>query len=164
MGLIQPDLGTAVWMIAVFGIVFYILAKFAWKPIMGALKQRDLSIENALKSAEIARKDIEKIKSDNEKIMAKAREERDKMMLEARDIKDKLVSEAKKQASNEADRILQSARQTIENEKATMITDIRKQVAAFSLEIAEKIIRQKLSDDKEQQKMIDELVKELKLN
>jgi F-type H+-transporting ATPase subunit b len=164
MGLIQPDLGTVIWMLVVFGIVFYILAKFAWKPIMGALKQRDLSIENALKSAENARKDIEKIKADNEKIIAKGREERDQMMMEARDIKDKLIAEAKNQANEEAEKLIRSAKQAIENEKATVLTDIRKQVAAFSLEIAEKIIRQKLSDDKEQQKLIDELVKELKLN
>jgi len=164
MGLIQPDLGTVIWMLVVFGIVFYILAKFAWKPILGALQQRDQSIERALRSAENARKDIEKIKADNEKIIAKGREERDQMMMEARDIKDKLIAEAKNQANEEAEKLIRSAKQAIENEKATVLTDIRKQVAAFSLEIAEKIIRQKLSDDKEQQKLIDELVKELKLN
>lgn len=164
MGLIQPDLGTAIWMLVVFGIVFYILAKFAWKPIMGALKQRDLSIENALRAAENARKDIEKIKADNEKNMAKAREERDQMMMDARDIKDKLIAEAKKQAEQEAEKLIRSAKQTIENEKATMLTDIRKQVAAISIEIAEKIIRQKLGDDKKQQEMIEEMIKELKLN
>ena len=164
MGLIQPDLGTVIWMLVVFGIVLYILAKFAWKPILGALQQRDQSIERALRSAENARKDIEKIKADNEKIIAKGREERDQMMMEARDIKDKLIAEAKNQANEEAEKLIRSAKQAIENEKATVLTDIRKQVAAFSLEIAEKIIRQKLSDDKEQQKLIDELVKELKLN
>jgi F-type H+-transporting ATPase subunit b len=164
MNLITPDLGTAIWMLVVFGIVFYILAKFAWKPILGALNQRNASIEKALKAAENARKDIEKIKANNEKIMAEAREERDKMMVEARDIKEKLLSEAKKQADEEAQKIIHHARQTIENEKATMITDMRKQVASFSIEIAEKILRQKLSGDKDQQEMIEKLVKELKLN
>jgi F-type H+-transporting ATPase subunit b len=96
--------------------------------------------------------------------MAEAREERDKMMVEARDIKEKLLSEAKKQADEEAQKIIHHARQTIENEKATMITDMRKQVASFSIEIAEKILRQKLSGDKDQQEMIEKLVKELKLN
>jgi F-type H+-transporting ATPase subunit b len=164
MNLITPDLGTAIWMLVVFGIVFYILAKFAWKPILGALNQRNASIEKALKAAENARKDIEKIKANNEKIMAEAREERDKMMVEARDIKEKLLSEAKKPADEEAQKIIHHARQTIENEKATMITDMRKQVASFSIEIAEKILRQKLSGDKDQQEMIEKLVKELKLN
>lgn len=164
MNLITPDLGTVVWMVVVFAIVLFILGKYAWKPILGALKQRDQSIENALQSAENARKDIEKIKADNEKIMAQAREERDQMMTEAREIKEKLVAEAKKQANDEAEKIIKSAKQAIENEKATVITDIRKQVAAYSIEIAEKILRHKLKDDKEQEEMIEELVKELKLN
>lgn len=164
MDLITPDLGTTIWMVVVFGIVLYILGKYAWKPIMGALKQRDLSIENALRSAENARKDIEKIKADNEKTMAKAREERDKMMMEARDIKEKLVAEAKKQASEEAEKLMRSAKLAIENEKAAMINDIRKQVASFSIEIAEKVVRQTLSDDEKQKEFVQNLVKELKLN
>jgi len=164
MQLITPDLGTAFWMLIVFGIVLYVLAKFAWKPILSALKQREGSIASALNAADKARKEMAKVQADNEKILAEAKAERDSLLKEAQELKQKIISEAKEDATKEAQKIVEAARTTIENEKAAIVNDIRKQVAVFSVEIAEKVLREKLSASKEQQEMIDKMANEIKLN
>lgn len=164
MELITPGIGLLFWMLIMFVIVLWILKKFAWKPIMNALKDREMSIQEALMSADSARKEMEKLQADNEKIMAEARAERDTIIKDAKQAKDSMINEAKDQASDEAKKIIQAAMKEIENEKIAAIDEIKSKVAELSIEIAEKILREKLADNKKQKEMIEKLIKEFKPN
>jgi len=164
MGLVTPDLGTIIWMVIIFGIVLFILGKFAWKPILNALKEREESIANALNSAEEAKKEVAGLKADNEKIIAEARKEKDVILKEAKEMKDKIISEAKEKANLEAQKSIDHARQQIQAEKVSAINDIKKQVAELSVMIAEKVIKKELDKKGEQEKMVDGLIDDIKLN
>jgi F-type H+-transporting ATPase subunit b len=164
MGLVTPNPGTLFWMLLIFGIVLYILRKFAWKPILNALKDREESIAKALNSAEDAKKEVAGLKADNEKIIAEARQEKSIILKEARDMKDKIIAEAKEKAMQEAAKSIVLAKQQIEAEKTAAINDIKKQVAELSVMIAEKVIRKELSNKSEQEKMVDGLIDDIKLN
>ena len=164
MELVQPALGLIFWMLVSFLIVLFILGKFAWKPILNALKERETSIEDALKSADKAREAMENLKSDNEKLLAEARAERERMLREARDTKDAIINEAKGKAAAEANRLLQMAREAINNEKMAAITELKNQVANLSIEIAEKILREQLKDASKQKELAEKYLKEVKLN
>jgi F-type H+-transporting ATPase subunit b len=164
MELITPGIGLLFWMLVMFGIVLLILKKFAWKPILKALSDRETSISDALLSADTAKKEMEKLKADNEVIMAEARAEKEKIVQEARQIREKLISEAKNDATEEAKKILKSARKDIENEKVSAIAEVKNKVAELSIEIAEKILREKLADTREQKSIIERLVKEIMPN
>jgi F-type H+-transporting ATPase subunit b len=164
MGLVLPDFGLLFWMMLTFLIVLYILKKFAWKPILGSLKEREDSIEDALRSADKAREEMAKLQADNEKILAEARIERDNLLKEARNVKQQMIDDAKKQADTEAKKMIDSAKQAIENEKASAIDEMKKSIAAMSIQIAEKILKQQLADSKEQQELVDKYLKDLKLN
>ena len=163
MELVTPGIGLLFWMAISFTIVFLILKKFAWKPIMNALKDRENSIAEALSSADKARKDVEGLKANNEKIIAEARKEKDQILKEARDIKEKIISEAKELANVEAQKSIETARLLIQNEKNAAINEIRQQVAELSVSIAEKIIQKELKDKKEQEALVDNLLKDVKL-
>jgi F-type H+-transporting ATPase subunit b len=164
MQLLLPDPGLFFWMIIVFVIVVLLLGKFAWKPILKMIKEREDSIEGALKSAEKAKEEMRNLKSDNEKILAQAQSERDAMLKEARQIKDSIVGEAKGKAKEEADKILSAAREAIQNEKMAAITELKNQVALLSIDIAEKILKRELSDENKQKELIGDLLKDTKLN
>jgi F-type H+-transporting ATPase subunit b len=164
MELITPGLGLLFWMLVMFGIVLWILKKFAWKPILNALKDREISIKDALRSAETAKKEMEKLKADNEVVLAEARAEKDKIVQEAKQTKEKIIADAKNEAIDEAKKILKSARRDIENEKIAAIMEVKNKVAEISIEIAEKILREKLADTKEQKIMIERLIKEVMPN
>jgi F-type H+-transporting ATPase subunit b len=164
MGLVMPNTGLLIWMMITFLIVLILLRKFAWNPILKMIKDREDSIDNALKSAENAKLEMQNLKSDNEKILAQARNERDQMMKEARDMKDAIVGEAKGKAKEEADKMLASAREAIQNEKMAAITELKNQVANLSVEIAEKILKRELSDENKQKDLIGDLLKDTKLN
>ncbi len=164
MGLVTPNPGTLFWMLIIFSITLFILRKFAWKPILNALRDRQESISNALNSAEQARKEMETLKADNEKIIAEARKERDIILKEAREIKEKIVAEAKEKAMIEAQKNLELARQQIQNEKIAAINDIKEQVAALSVMIAEKVLKKELGSPADQEKMVDGLIDDIKLN
>ena len=164
MRLVTPDIGTIFWMLLMFIIVLIVLRKFAWKPILNALHNREQSIEDSLRSAEKAKKEMEKLRADNEKIMAEARKDRDKMLKETKNTSERILNEAKDKASEESKKIIKSARQQIENEKDAAIADIRDQVAELSVEIAEKILQEKLKDDKAQQALLEKLLKDIKMN
>ena len=164
MELVTPNPGTIFWMIIVFGILLFILGKFAWKPILNALKEREESIASALNAAEEAKKEVAELKADNEKIIAEAKKERDVILKEAKEIKEKIVAEAKENAGREGEKIIEQARQQIESEKIAAIVDIKKQVADLSVMIAEKVIKKELKDKNEQEKMVDGLVEDIKLN
>jgi F-type H+-transporting ATPase subunit b len=164
MELVTPSSGTIFWMIIVFGIVLFILWKFAWTPILNALKEREESISNALNSADLARKEVEGLKASNEKVIAEARKERDIILKEAKELKEKLVTEAKEKAAQEAQKTIDNARQQIESEKVAAISEIKKQVAELSIMIAEKVIKKELEKKGEQEKMVDGLIDDIKLN
>jgi len=162
--LITPGLGLIVWTTVVFCILLFLLAKFAWKPILKAVKDREASIEDALNSAEEATKKMEALKSDNEALLNKARAERDEMLKEARTVKENIVSEAKASAKVDAEKIMEAARQNIQNEKMAAITELKNQVAVLSVEIAEKILKDELSSENKQKAIIDNVVKDISLN
>ncbi len=164
MKLVTPDIGLLFWMLVSFSIVLFLLKKYAWKPILNSLKEREESISDALNSAKKAKEEMASLKSDNERILAEARNERDKLLKEAREAKDAIINEAKVKATEEADRLMKIAREGIQNEKLAAITELKNQVANLSIEIAEKVIRQQLSTDEKQKALVADLLKEVKLN
>lgn len=163
MGFVTPDYGTIFWMIIIFGIALFVLKKFAWGPILKALKDRERSIAEALNSAEKARKEVAGLKASNEQIILEARREKEVILKEARDIKDKIVADAKNVANAEAQKSIESAKQQIKAEKEAAINDIRQQVAELSVLIAEKVIRKRLENSSDQEKLVEEMLKDLKL-
>lgn len=162
--LITPGIGLIFWTSVVFIILLVLLGKFAWKPILNAIKTREEGIEKALASAESALKDMRELKSNNEKILNEAKAERDVMLKEARETKDAIVAEAKDKASKEAERILASAREQIIAEKNAAVAELKSQVAGLSIEIAEKILRSELSSDDKQKTLVNNLMKDVNLN
>jgi len=164
MELITPGLGLVFWMVLSFSMILFILKKFAWKPILKALKERENTIDTALKSADKAREKMEQLKADNEKTIKEAKNIRDSLLKEARQVKDKLIVEAKQKANLEATKIITDAKRKIENEKEAALDEIKNQVAGFSVEIAEKILKKKLEKTKDQKDLINELVDEIKIN
>ena len=163
MGFVTPDYGTIFWMLIIFGIVLFILKKFAWTPILNALKERELSISDALQSAETARKEVAGLKASNDQVLAEARREKELILKEAREIKDKIVAEARLQASAETQKGIESARQQINAEKTAAINDIKAQVAELSVQIAEIVIRKQLDNPQDQKMLVEDLLKDLKL-
>lgn len=164
MELVTPAIGLVFWMVVSFGIVFLLLKKYAWKPILNMLKERETSIQDALDAAQRAKQEMANLKSDNERILMEARNERDVLLKEARDIKDAIINEAKTKATVEADRLTKIARENIQNEKMAAITELKNQVAVLSIEIAEKVIRQQLATDDKQKALVADLLKDVKLN
>jgi F-type H+-transporting ATPase subunit b len=162
--LVSPAIGLVFWTTIIFILFFLILKKFAWKPILNAVKARDEMIKGSLAAAEKARKEMAKLQSDNEAILKKAREEREGILKEARDVRDKLIAEAKGRASEEADRLVEKARAGIERENAIALADIREQVANLSVDIASKLLGEKLKQTGEQQKLIDNYLKDVDFN
>jgi len=159
--LTSPAIGTIVWSIFIFLLFFLILAKFAWKPILGAIKAREEMIKDSLDSAQKAREEMKKLQSDNEAILKKAREEREGILKEARDVRDKLISEAKGHAADEAEKLVEKARAGIESEKRKALSEIHEQVANLSVEIASKLLNEKLKPTGEQAKLIDNYLKDI---
>jgi F-type H+-transporting ATPase subunit b len=164
MELITPDIGLMFWMLVSFTTVLLVLKKFAWKPILRALKSREDSIDSALKSADKAKKELKDLKANHEKMIEEAKKERDKVMAEARDIKNQIIADAKKQAADEANKLIESAKESIEREKAFAFKELKNQIANVSVEIAEKILKQKLESDKKQEELVDSMIKEIKMN
>lgn len=162
--LTTPAIGTIFWTVLIFLLFFLILKKFAWKPILNAVKQREEMIKGSLASAEKARKDMIKLRSDNEAILKKAREERESILKEARDIREKLIAEAKGKAALEAEKLVEKARAGIEREKAIALADIREQVANLSIDIASKLLGEKLKKTGEQEKLIETYLNEVDVN
>ena len=164
MELVKPSIGLLFWMLVSFGIIFWLLKKFAWKPILTMLKEREDSITEALSSAEKAKKEMAALQSNNEKLLAEARAQRDVMLKEARDIKEQIIGEAKGAAQKEADKLLKSARENIQSEKNAAIAEMKNQVAALSIEIAEKILKEELSSSEKQKTLVKTLLNDVNLN
>ena len=161
MELITPDFGLLFWMTIAFGIVFFVLAKFAFPVINGMLKKREEEINNALELAERTHKEMEQLQANNEELLQKAREERVKMLNEAKQLSDKFVEDAKVKANEEKDRIIENAKEVIEHEKMAATTEIKNQIADISIKVAEKILGKALESDKEQLDYINRLLEEI---
>jgi F-type H+-transporting ATPase subunit b len=164
MGLVSPNPGTIFWMLLIFSIVFYILKRFAWKPILNALKERENSIRDALNSADLARKQIEDLRADQDVLRANALKDKELILKEARDIKDRIIAEAREKASQEGAKMIAQIREQIENEKLSALNDIRLQVADLSVQIAEKILQEKLESTPRQEQLIHSQLEGFKLN
>jgi F-type H+-transporting ATPase subunit b len=159
--LTSPALGLVFWTTIIFALFFIILKKFAWKPILNAVKARDEMIKGSLASAEKARKEMLKLQSDNEAILRKAREEREVILKEARNVRDKLIAEAKGKATEEAEKIVEKAKVGIEREKTKALSEIHEQVASLSIDIASKLLGEKLQKTEEQEKLINKYLKDI---
>jgi F-type H+-transporting ATPase subunit b len=164
MKLLLPEFGLLIWTLLAFLVVFWILGKFAWPAIVKGLKDREQGITDSLATAEKVKAEMAQLKSENEALLAQAREERAQMLKEARDIKDKIINEAKDQAKAEANKIITNAQAAIEQQKMAAITEVKNQVGNLVIEISEKILRRELSNKAEQEKYINQLANEVKLN
>lgn len=160
----QFSLGLFFWQLLLFVVLVLILAKYAWKPILNAVNEREEGIKDALEEADKARKEIENLTADNERILKEARIERDGILKEAREMKDAIITEAKEEAQAQANKVIEQAQQTIESEKQAAIAELKSQVATLSLGIAEKVIKEQLADDKKQVKLVDDMLKDVSIN
>jgi F-type H+-transporting ATPase subunit b len=164
MDLVTPDIGLIFWTTLSFLILLFILGKFAWKPILNSVNDRETSILKALKKAENAREEMKNLTADNERILKDARIEREAMIKEARDIKVKMISDAKEEAKTTADAIISQAQEAIENEKKSAMADLKSQMASLSIEIAEKVVKQELSNKDKQLKLVEDMLNDSTLN
>lgn len=158
MNLVTPDFGLLVWQTLTFLVVLFILSKFAWKPIMAGLKEREEGIENALSEAKRAKEEMAKLNSDNANLLAEARRERDKMLQEAQHMSNNIVQDAKDRSGKEAHKMIEAARVEIETAKEAALAELKNYLAATSLEIAEKVVKKNLSSDAAQQQLVKELL------
>ena len=164
MELVKPAFGLVFWMFISFGIILFILKKFAWKPILNMLHEREKFIQEAIDSAKKAREEMALLRSDNEKILTEAKTQRDIILKEAREIKERMIIDAKGIASKEAERLTMIARENIQNEKLAAITELKNQVAHLSIEIAEKILKSELSEKDKQKRIVKNLLEDVKMN
>lgn len=164
MELLTPSFGLIFWTLLAFLIVLFILKKYAWKPILNSLDQREKGIADSLQTAERVKAEMAQLKNENEELMAKAREERGVMLKEARETKDRIINEAKEQAKIEANKIITEAQQAINAQKMAAITDVKNQVGKLVVEVTEKVLRRELGNTAAQEAHIKDLVDEVKLN
>ena len=163
LSLVEPAFGLVFWMTLSFLTVLFILAKFAWKPILNSLHEREKTIEDALSEAKKAREEIANMKASNEDLMRQARAEREELLKEARDVRDREIATAKDKAKAEADAMLGRAREVIRNEKNAAITEMKNQVAELSILVAERILKEKLGDPAAQKALVDKVMTEADL-
>lgn len=156
--------GLFIWQIVIFVGLILLLKKFAWKPILDAVNDREEGIKNALLAAENAKKDMQNLKSDNEKLLAEARAERDLMIKEAREIKEKMIADAKSEAQAQGEKMIDQAKASIESEKNAAMAELKNQVSSLSLEIAEKLLQDELSNKEAQTKLVEKMLGDAKLN
>ena len=164
MELLLPKIGLILWTLIAFGIVFFILAKYAWKPILKSLDERQKNISDSILSAENMKKEMAQMQSENEALLAKAREERSQMMREAKDMRDKIIQDAKEQARKETNKIVADAQSVINQQKMAAITDLKNQVGNLVLEVSEKVLRRELNNKEDQEKYIQKLAQDIELN
>lgn len=160
----QFQLGLFFWLLVIFVGLVFLLKKFAWKPILDAVNEREEGIKNALLSAENAKKEMQSLKSDNEKLLAEARAERDAMLKEAREIKEKMINDAKAEAQAQGDKMIEQAKAAITSEKNAAMAELKNQVSSLSIEIAEKVLKDELSNKEAQTKLVEKMLGDTKLN
>lgn len=161
MDLLTPDPGLVLWMILIFGVVFFILAKYGFPVIIGMVSARKEYIDKSLQAARQANEQLAGVKAESSKLLAQAREEQARILSEAATTRDRIIKEAQQKAVAEGNRLMDEVKKQIEAEKESAIRDIRRQVAIFSVSIAEKVMRSKLSDEKEQEALIDRMLDEM---
>mgnify|MGYP001627981365 FL=1 len=164
MDLISPELGLIIWQLIAFAILFFILAKFAWKPILSALDERDSTIEASLNEAEKARLEMENLVADNERLLQEARVERDEILRSANEFASQTMEISKEEAAKVGAKMIEEAKAVIETEKQAALADVKIQVAELSLKVAEKLLRQNLATEASQKELVEEFVKDIKLN
>ncbi|MBN2173155.1 MAG: F0F1 ATP synthase subunit B [Bacteroidales bacterium] len=164
MQLVQPGIGLIFWMIVAFSILLWVLAKFAWKPIMKGLKEREESIDEALNAANKAREEMKELKFSNEQLLKEAKEERDGILRDARHVKDKIIDDAREKANAEANRIVENAKEAIQYEKLAALHEMKNELAKLSIEIAEKILKEELSAKDKHKQLIDRMLNEVGKN
>jgi len=164
MDLLIPDFGLFIFQMVAFLILIFVLGKFAWKPILAGLKEREETIEGALAAAEQAKNEMAALQADNEKLLAEARAERDKVLKEAVATANAIKEEAKEETSKITAKMIEDAKATIDNEKRAALAEVKTQVAELSLEITEKILKKELGDKKSQQDLVEGYIKDLNLN
>lgn len=164
MNLVTPELGLIFWQTVIFLIVLFLLAKFAWRPILSSLKERETSIENALRMADQAKLEMQQLKASNEKLLAEARLERDRILKEASAVATQHIEEAKNKATEEGNRMITQAREAIQQEKNLALAEVKNTAAQLSIDVAERILRRELTDAPAQQQLVDSYLKEVKLN
>ena len=156
--------GLFIWQVVIFVGLIFLLKKFAWKPILDAVNEREQGIKNALESAESARNEMQNLQADNQRILQEARAERDAMLKDARAMNEKMVADAKNEAQEQGQKMIDQAKAAIESEKNAAMADLKSQVATLSLSIAEKILKDELSNKESQTKLVDQLLGDVKLN
>lgn len=164
MELVTPSIGLVFWTAIAFICLLILLKKFAWKPILSAIKDREQFIDDALNKAELAKQEMARLTSQNEELMKQARAERDEILKEAKLLKDNIVNEAKSQAQAEGAKLIEKARIEIENQKKAAVAELKGQVSALSLDIAERVLRNQLDDQTKQQELVNSLLKDVELN
>lgn len=161
--LLNDHLGFVVWALVAFIILLVLLGKFAWKPIMAAITERERSIEDALLKAEAAKEEMARLTNENEQLLKQARAERDLILKEARQMKDQIINEAKESAQAEGARMIEKASIEINNQKAIALASVKEQVANLSIEIAEKVLQKQLENKTQQDALVADLLKEVKI-
>ncbi|WP_296316076.1 F0F1 ATP synthase subunit B [Winogradskyella sp. UBA3174] len=164
MDLVTPGFGLVFWSIITFLCLLFILRKFAWKPILGAVSDREEGIKDALASAEKAKLEMQNLHADNERILQEARAEREAMLKDARDMKNKIVTDAKDEAQVQANKMIEQAQAAIQSEKKAAMAELKSHVASLSIEIAEKVVRNELSNKDKQLKLVEDMLGEATLN
>lgn len=164
MDLLTPDLGLFVWTLVAFLTVFFILKKFAWKPILNALAERETGIAAAIAAADKVKQEMNQMKSEHEKLLLLAREERTQLLKEAKETKDKIINDAKEAAKEEANKVIADAQQQIQQQKMAAVTDVKNEIGKLAIEVAEKVLRKQLSGADGQSDYANILAAEIKLN
>lgn len=164
MELLVPEFGLVILQTIAFLLLMFLLAKFAWKPVLAAIKEREQSIDDALNKAELAKQEMARLTSQNEELMKQARAERDEILKEAKILKDTIVNEAKTSAQTEGAKLIEKARIEIENQKKAALAELKGQVSTLSLDIAERVLRSQLDDKAKQQDLVANLLKDVELN
>lgn len=164
MSLLTPNPGLIFWMLVVFLMVVFILAKYAWKPIIKGLKDRENEIQGALDLAERTKAEMQQLQSDNKKLIAEANAVRDRILREAKEASEKMIAQSKDAAAAEGQKMIDAARETIRTEQHAAIDKMRKEVATLSLNIAEKVLNRELKDKEAQEKLITDLASSARMN
>ncbi|MEQ7798656.1 F0F1 ATP synthase subunit B [Pedobacter sp. ASV1-7] len=164
MDLLLPEFGLVIYQSIAFLLLMFLLAKFAWKPVLASIKEREQSIDDALNKAELAKQEMARLTAQNDELMKEARAERDLILKEAKTLKDSIVNEAKTQAHNEGAKLIEKAKIEIENQKKAALAELKNQVSTLSLDIAERVLRNQLQDKAKQEDLVANLLKDVELN
>ncbi len=164
MELLVPEVGLVIFQTIAFLILMFVLAKFAWKPVLAAIKERELSIDDALNKAELAKLEMARLTTQNEELIKSARAERDLILKEAKTLKDSIINDAKHAAHTEGVKLIEKAKIEIENQKKAALSELKNQVSSLSLDIAERVLRSQLDDKSKQQALVTNLLKDVELN